>query len=61
MGACWGWRDYIILLSENASILGSVVNMAGGDEICEAFLTGTLDSDRTHNLILAFLQSFAGD
>lgn len=55
MGACWGWRDYIILLSENASILGSVVNMAGGDEICEAFSTGTLDSDRTHDLILAFL------
>lgn len=55
MGACWGWRDYITPLSENGSILGSVVNVAGGDEICEAFLTGTQDSDRTHNLIPAFL------
>lgn len=37
MGACWGWRNYIMLHSGNASILGSVMNMADGDESCEVF------------------------
>lgn len=30
--------DYIIYLSENSSIIGSVVKMARGDPFCETYL-----------------------